>query len=394
MVHITPNLTHWHLNGARVILRADLNMPLADGTIMSDFRMQALKPTLDYLLTHGAQVILLTHIGRPTNNEPSLSTRHLISWFTGHGYTIQFAPTIADAKKSTAPIILLENLRFWPEESLNSSGRTEEKTFARELASLGDYYVNDAFGVMHRNDTSVTLLAQEFAPDHRSIGFLVEQEITALQKIKDATQKPFVAILGGGKVHDKIPLLEKFIDKANTILLVPAIVFTFQKARGIEVGKSYVDNASLEVCRSIIEACKKKNVELLFPVDYQIAMDTLNGPLSIVPADAIPPEAIGISIGPKTLSLFSEYIQNAHTIFFNGVFGFLERKETLHGACELMKLIAQSNATSIVAGGDTSAVAQNLGLLDSLDYVSTGGGAALAYIADQKLPGLSVLEIK
>lgn len=400
---IAPQLKNWNVQAKRVILRADANVPLNDGKVLSDFRLQALKPTLDYLLAHGAQAILLTHIGRPIEGDSAFSTRHLIPWFTAYGYDIQFAPTIADALQSTAQIVLLENLRFWKEESLNSSsrrssgamadrsGQAAQIKWAKQLASLGEFYVDDAFGVMHRNDTSVTLLAQEFAPDHRSIGFLVQKEMAALEKIKNNPEQPFVAILGGGKAHDKIPLIEKLIDRAHTILLCPAIAFTFEKARGTRVGKSFVDEESLPTCREIMALCEKKGVKIIFPVDYQVALDTLHGPLSFVAADAFPATAIGISIGPKTIKLFSEIILNAHTLFFNGLFGFLERKETLEGTRKLIELIAQSSGTSIVAGGDTSAVAQAFGLLDALDYVSTGGGATLAYIAGEELPGLSVL---
>jgi phosphoglycerate kinase len=386
MAPITTELPNWNLNNARVILRADLNVPVYDGKVINDFRLQAFKPTVDYLLAHNAHITILTHIGRPEHQNQELSTRHLMPWFIAHNYDIQFAPTIEAARSSTSQVTLLENLRFWPEE------RDPSKEFARELATLGDYYVNDAFGVMHRNDTSITLLPQEFDSSHRSIGFLVEREITALETIRDNPEQPFVAILGGGKVHDKIPLIEKLIDKATMILLCPAIVFSFEKARGTRIGKSYVDDDSLSVCREILNLCEKKGVALFFPVDYQIALETLHGPLSCVDADKIPANAIGTSIGPKTLKLFSEAILNAQTIFFNGVFGFLERKDTLDGARKLIELIAQSPATSIIAGGDTAAVAQAFGLLDKIDYVSTGGGATLAYIAGQDLPGLKALE--
>lgn len=385
MVHVTCKLTHWDLKDTRVILRADLNVPLADGKVISDFRLQALKPTLDYLLEQKATVIILTHIGRPEQTELSLSTRHLIPWFTAHNYQIKFAPSIADALQAQSNVILLENLRFWPGE------QSDSPEFASALAQLGDYYVDDAFGAMHRTDTSITLLPREFSPEHRSIGFLVEREITALQHLKENPEKPFVAILGGSKVHDKIPLLEKLISKSQTILLCPAIVFTFEKARGTLMGKSFVDDESLGACRTIMEQCAKHGVQILFPVDYQVALDTINGPLSFVTADAIRANAIGISIGPKTIELFSKEILNAKTIFFNGVFGFLDRKETLEGARKLIELIAQSQATSIVAGGDTSAATQAFGFLDDIDYVSTGGGATLAYITGQELPGLTAL---
>lgn len=380
------NISRWNLRNARVLIRADLNVPLNDGKIISDFRLQACKPTLDYLLNEHASIVLITHIGRPENQEPELSTKHLLPWFHAYQYDIQFAPTIEAAQNSKAPITLLENLRFWPEE------RSQSKSFAHQLATLGDYYIDDAFGVMHRLDTSITLLPQEFDQEHRSIGFLVEREIAALTQIKDNPTQPFVAIIGGGKAHDKIPLLTKLMDKASIIFVCPAISFTFEKARGIRIGKSFIDESSVSMCKEIMEQCEKRGVKILFPIDYQIALDTLHGPLSYVDADKIPTNAIGISIGPKTFKLMAEVISSAKTIFFNGVFGFLERPETLEGARKLIEMIAQSQAHSIVAGGDTAAIAQAFGLLDNIDYVSTGGGATLAYIAGKKLPGLTALD--
>ncbi len=379
-------LYEWNLKNKRVILRADLNVPLSDGKVLSDYRLDAVKPTLDYLIKSEAQVIVLTHIGRPENHEKELSTKHLLPWFTGNNYDAQFAPTLEEAHKSTARITLLENLRFWPEE------RTPSEQFAHQLATLGEFYVNDAFGAMHRNDTSITLLAKQFNTHHRSIGFLVQRELTALEQLQKNPDRPYVAIVGGAKVHDKVAFIQKLLPKVDALLLAPAMVSTFELARGKRVGKSLVDEKSIEICREIINEAEQQNVPLIFPVDYQITQETLNGALSIVPADTVPSTAIISSIGPKTIKLYEQALLNAHTIFFSGIFGFIERKDTMEGAKKLIEIIAQSGAKSYIAGGDTVAATQALGLIDQIDYVSTGGGAALAYISGQDLPGLKALQ--
>lgn len=376
----------WDMHNKRIILRADLNVPIQDGKVLNDFRLQALKPTLQYLLEHKAQIIILTHIGRPTHKDEALSTRNLVPWFINtYGPIIEFAQDINNALKSNAPITILENLRFWQAE------QDQSVSFARELAQLGDYYVNDAFGALHRTDTSITLLAEQFELSHRSIGFLIKKELQELTPLRNNPSHPFLAILGGAKIHEKIRFVKKLIGKADAIMLVPALVFTFEKAQGYQVGKSLIDADSLQIAHDILKNAQTKNYPLIFPVDYQIATDTMQGPLSLVAAHAFPAHGIGISIGPQTIDLFAQQIAQAHTIFFNGVFGFLEKKETLQGAQKLMEMIAHSSARSIIAGGDTTAVAQSLGLIDAFSFVSTGGGATVAYIAGEELPGLNLL---
>ena len=215
-MNITSQLPTWHLEDKRVLLRADLNIPLVDQTIANDFRLQALLPTLNFLIKHHANVILATHIGQPKDHDPNLSTKILIPWFEQHGYDMVFAENFehaANIEFKAQQIVLLENLRFFPGEKKRNSA------FAKQLASLADYYINDAFGTMHRDDASITLVPQEFRPERRTIGFLVEQELNMLNQLIENPEQPFVVILGGGKVADKIPLIQGMLRKTKTILL-------------------------------------------------------------------------------------------------------------------------------------------------------------------------------
>lgn len=378
----------WQCAQQPVFLRADLNVPLKNGTIVSDKRLQAIKPTLDALLNKKAIVILATHLGRPKKQEPSLSTRQLIPWFKKNGYRIIFCkdPDTVQAmlEKNVPPktILLLENLRFFPGE------QTGNYAFAQELKQLANWYVNDAFGALHRNDTSVVLLAEQFHPDKRSLGYLVAKELQFLEKTFSLpTASPLCFILGGGKISDKLPLIDHFIGKADQILLCPALVFTFLKAQGNQVGRSLIDETLIPIAQLILNKADKTKTKLIFPIDYQVALNTIDGPLEFVAADNFPPNGIGISIGSETIIYYKKYIEKAAIIFFNGMMGFNDRPETLHGMEQLLTLIAQAPGTSIVAGGDSLALIEKL-KLEGISYQSTGGGSTLTYLAGKKLPGL------
>ena len=384
---LTSKLPTWPLNNTRVFLRADLNIPLVDQKIANDFRLRALLPTLNFLLEHGAKVVLATHIGRPNGHDPNLSTKILVPWFEKQGYTIIHTESIEKAQHielKPSQILLLENLRFFPGE------KNHDAAFAKQLASLADCYVNDAFGIVHRADTSVTLLAQEFQPEQRTIGFVIEKELDMLNTLIQNPEQPCIAILGGGKVTDKIPLMQGMMSKIQAILLCPAIVFTFAKALGKPVGKSLVDDTALEICTEIINQAQKQNIRLVLPIDYQVADKSIEGPLTTIEAKNFPENGIGISIGPKTIELFSQEIQHAQTIFFNAAMGFTHRPETMKGTHAILKAIAHATGTSVIAGGDSVAAAQQIGIEDHIDHLSTGGGATLAYLSGQELPGLQV----
>ncbi len=389
---INELITEKKLASQRVFLRADLNVPLKNGVIVDDYRLQALLPTLDLLLAQKATIILVTHLGRPQGIDAALSTQLLVPWFAHRGYTIVFVPDLEQAHtgattivENSSTIILLENIRFWPEE------KTGDQLFAKKLAGLADYYVNDAFSALHRNDTSITIVPTLFRPDHRALGLGVIKELMLLNKLIDQPQRPFVLVIGGGKVADKISLMLHLLDRVDTILLCPAIVFSFTHAQGRATGSSLVDGASKALCLEFLQKARQNNVCVLFPVDYIVAKDTFNGPLrdTPVPAHALQKNMVAVTIGPETAEIYAQKLLRAHTIFVNGLMGSVARPETLSGASHIFAaLTANVDALRITGGGDSVAAAQVLGLSSMIGHLSTGGGAAIAFISGKQLPGL------
>jgi len=372
-----------------VFLRADANIPIANGIIQSDFRLHALKPTLDLLIKKKAIVVFATHIGRPKKHEPALSTKQLIPWFIEQGYDARFAPTLQEAHnlitENKPLIIVLENLRFFEGE------KTGSHTFAKKLAQLTEFYVDDAFAALHRKDTSIYLLPQLFAPKKRTIGLLVEKEIKCLDVLLHKPRKGYTLILGGGKVSTKIPLINAFIQKVETIILCPAIVFTFLKAQGKAVGDSLVDENEINTCLSIIELAQKYNTKIVYPIDYQVARTSFNGRLLYTNDNFIPEQTVGIAAGQRSITLFASIIMKSNTIFYNGAMGIAKRPETLETAQELFAAIAASKGYSVIAGGDSVALIERTGLANQIGYLSTGGGATLTFLSGKPLPGLTVL---
>lgn len=370
----------------RVFLRADLNVPVKDGRITNDYRLTALKPTLDLLLARGCSIVLATHRGRPVGINPSLSTKVLIPWFKEHGYTISHEANLAAAREKSYTlsnsIVLLENLRFFPGE------KDHDAFFAQQLALLGDYYVNDAFGLLHRNDTSITLVPALFAPEKRTIGLLIEKELSMLSRLVDNPEHPFVLCIGGGKVVDKLPLLYTLLDKVDMILLCPAVVCTFLQALGDTVGNSLVDTTSINECKKFLEDARAQGVTIMFPDDYQIAESTFFGSLSITDTACIPDGYVALSVGPKTSHTYAEIIRSAKTVFFNGLPGDINRRDSLQGVAPLFEAAGASTGLSVIGGGDSVAAAELLHYTQHISYLSTGGGATLAYLAGQLLPGL------
>lgn len=387
MIH--SKLAHWNVANKRVFLRADLNVPLVDGKIRNDFRLQNILPTLNFLINQNASIILATHIGRPKNKEPELSTRILLSWFEKRGYKIRFEPdpiSLAQEKMRPQEIIMLENLRFFPGEKNN------DIFFAKQLAHTADYYVNDAFGTIHEHDCSVALLPYEFPENKRSIGFLIEKELSVFDELKNDAHHPFIAILGGGKIKDKIPLIYSLVDKIDTLFLYPAICFSFLKTLKKPIGKSLIDDTMLKKCKEIILQAENSNTHYIFPVDYQVSYDSFDGPLAIVAATEFPDNAIGISIGPKTVEECVTIINSAKTIFFNCAMGFSDRPETQESTKNIIDAMAQSSAKTIIAGGDSVDSALHTAYYTNIDHLSTGGGAALAYLSGAMMPGLTPFE--
>lgn len=370
-----------------VFLRCDLNVTQENNKIISDFKIQASEPTIKLLISKGARIILATHRGRPKNHERELSTKILLPWFKERGYNIQFSESIENAQNSkenlkAGQILLLENLRFYKEEQENNID------FAKKLQLLAPYYINDAFGVLHRTDTSVSLLPTLYDNNHKSIGLLIKKEIEVLEKIKTNPENPFILILGGAKVKDKLPLLKYLIGKVNSILICPAIAFTFLKTQSKETGTSLVDENLLDQTKNIINKAKQNNVKIILPVDFLIAKKDKNGPLSIINDDKFQSDSFGISIGPKTIDIFTNEIKNAKTIFLNGIMGFLERPETLEPFRKILNAIIESKGYSIIGGGDTLAAAEKFKIISKIDFCSVGGGATLSYLTGQQLSGL------
>lgn len=376
---------NWNLTDQTVFLRCDANVPLKNGTIIDDYRLQQLTATIDLLLEKKARITLATHIGRPKNREEQFSTRQLLPWFTKHGYTVVYAADEAQAAELRAQhdantIILLENLRFFTGE------KTGDQHWARQLHALGTYYINDAFGCLHRNDVSVALLPTYYAPTHKSFGLLVQQELKHLAPLLETPPHPFFVAIGGAKVADKLPLIDAMLHHADTISVLPAISFTFVQAQKKSVGTSLVDSAALPEVANMLHRNRSK---LVLPQDYLIEH---HGTLHYCAADAIPADACGISCGPETVAELKTYIDAAQTIFFNGAPGFYERPETRKETNELLTYLAQSKAYTIIGGGDTIAAASKLGLLEQFSFASTGGGATLALLAGQKLPGYIAMQ--
>ena len=371
-----------------VFLRIDANIPIIDGIIQSDFRLQSIRPTLDWLLQKKAIVVLATHIGRPQHPSKALSTEQLIPWFKKHGYPAMFAASLDKAHQlihQKHPLIILENLRFFKEEQEGSMA------FAQQLAQLASYYIDDAFATLHLKDTSIYLWPTLFPRNKRSIGLLVEKEIEQLTLLLNKPRTEYTFILGGGKITTKIPLIEHFIQKVETLILCPALVFTFLKAKGISVGRSLVDDTVIDVCAHIINQAKKHNTTIIYPVDYQIAEKSIAGKLSYTTDALIPVEDIGISVGPRSIEMITAICQKSSTIFYNGLIGIPQRPETTIGSQQIITAITQSSAYSVIAGGDSIGLIEKDQQLTIKPYLSTGGGATLCFLSEEPLPGLEAL---
>lgn len=384
---ITSHLQSLPLQERTVFLRIDLNVPLNNGIILNDHRLRAIEQTLSYLVEKHATIVIGTHIGRPTDYQPELSTKHLMRWFKEKGYQVIFATNLEQLPhlihSHRGSIILLENLRFYPGE------RNHDPQFAELLARNIDFYVNDAFALLHRTDTSMTLLPHLFPADRRAIGFLIEEEINHLNRLIDNPAKPFTVIIGGGKIETKISLLQNLIPLIDNLLLCPAIVFSFLKALKKPVGKSLVNDAELQTCIDLLELARTHNVNVYFPIDYQIALESFEGNLSYTDATHFPENGVGVAIGPKTAEVFGKVIKESKTIFYNGLMGSVARKETLNGIDAILNAMASSKGFSVIGGGDSVAAAQILGYSHDISYLSTGGGATLSYMSGAPLPGLA-----
>ncbi len=378
--------------GKRVLCRVDFNVPLKDGVITDDRRIRAAIPTIQYLVDHGAKVILCSHLGRPkgeVKEELRLNpVAARLADLMGRPVTKVDDCIGEDVKQAVAQmkdgdILLLENLRFHKEEEKN------DPAFAAELALLADLYVNDAFGAAHRAHASTEGVTKHLPAVS---GYLMKKELDYLSKVVSDPERPFVAILGGAKVADKIPVIQNLLSKVDTLIIGGGMAYTFFKAQGLEIGKSLLDEEGLDLARKALEDAKARGVKLLLPTDIVVAAEFNNdSPSRVVPADQIPADMMGLDIGPESRKAFAEEIKSAKTVFWNGPMGVFEMPNFAHGTLAIAEALAASGATTVVGGGDSAAAIEQMGYADKVSHVSTGGGASLEFVEGRVLPGVAAL---
>jgi len=384
----------------KALVRVDFNVPLDENFhITDDTRMRAAIPTIKKILSEGGSVILMSHLGRPKGGpEDKFSLKHLLQHLKEllPGVTVLFANDCIGAEaeqkaKDLKPgeVLLLENLRFYKEEE---KGNEE---FAKKLASLGDVYVNDAFGTAHRAHASTAIIAQFFPPDKRMFGLLMNAEVSNAEKVLNSSEKPFTAILGGAKVSDKIEIIENLLKKANSIIIGGGMAYTFLKAQGKEIGSSLCEEDKLDLANDILSKAKQQNVQFLLPVDSVVADKfSEDADTKIVSNDHIEKGWMGLDIGPESIKIFTKTIMESKTILWKGPRGVFEMKKFQAGTKAIAETIAkatENGAYSLVGGGDSVAAINEFGLADKVSYVSTGGGALLEYFEGKELPGIKAI---
>lgn len=391
------NLEDLNVKNKRVLVRVDFNVPMAkdgSGKIMDDARIRAALPTIHYLMDQGAKVILLSHLGRP-KGEPSEAfslkpvADHLSQLL---GQEVLFADSdrvvddeVVEALKSleSGQVALLQNTRFRPEEKKN------DPNFAKDLAKLGDVFVNDAFGTCHRAHASNVGLA-ELLPS--CLGRLVQKEVEIMGKALDKPVRPFVAILGGAKVSDKIGVIENLLDKVDTILIGGGMAYTFLKSQGLEIGTSLLEEDKMELAGNLLNKAKEKGVKFLLPLDGVIADQVADGQTTqVVKIDRIPVDKMSLDIGPETAKLFAQEIKGAGTVIWNGPMGVFELDDFAQGTFAVAKALAECQGVTIVGGGDSASAVEKAGYKDKITHVSTGGGASLEFLEGKVLPGIAAI---
>ena len=388
------------VKGKRVLVRCDFNVPMKDGVITNDNRIVAALPTIKKLIENGGKVILCSHLGKPKNGPEAKFSLAPVAVRLGEllGKAVVFADDdtvvgenakAAVAAMNDGDVVLLQNTRFRKEETKNLP------EFSQDLASIADVYVNDAFGSAHRAHCSTAGIT-EYIKD-TAVGYLMEKEIRYLGNAVNDPVRPFVAMLGGAKVADKLNVIENLLNKVDTLIIGGGMAYTFLKAQGYEIGTSLVDDEKLDYCKEMMAKAKEKGVNLLLPVDTAVAAsfpDPIDAEISVeyVASNALPADKMGLDIGPKTQELFAEAVKSAKTVVWNGPMGVFENPVLAAGTLAVAKAMAEADATTVIGGGDSAAAVMQLGYADKMTHISTGGGASLEYLEGKELPGIACIQ--
>ena len=385
------------VKGKRALVRCDFNVPLKDGVITDDIRIVSALPTIRYLIEGGAKVILMSHLGRP-DGEPKKEftlapVAERLSKLLGTEVKFVSSDTVVDDKVREAAaelkdgeVMLLENVRFRKEETKNGAD------FARELAQLGDFFVNDAFGTAHRAHASTAGVA-DYLP--AVSGFLIEKEVEFLGNAVENPKRPFVAIMGGAKVGDKIPVIENLLKKVDTLIIGGGMAYTFFKSQGLEIGTSILDKDNVELAAELLKKAEAAGVKMLLPVDCVCGKEFKNDTeYAVYSREAIPADMMGLDIGPETAKLYAKAVSDAATVVWNGPMGVFEMPNFAKGTRAVAEALAESSAVTVIGGGDSAAAVEQFGLADKMTHISTGGGASLEFLEGKMLPGIAVIENK
>jgi len=390
-------LDQYNFSGKRAVVRVDFNVPLdKEFNITDDTRIRAATPTIKKILADGGSVVLLSHLGRPKGGpENKYSLQHIVARLgEEYGTDVQFADDALKAEdqaKALQPgqILLVENVRFYPEEEKG------DEAFAEKLAKLGEVYVNDAFGAAHRKHASTAVMAAQFAPEDRVAGYLLQSELDNAQKVLEHAERPFTAIMGGAKISDKIQLIEKLLDKVDNLLIGGGMAYTFAKAQGGSIGSSLLEADKMDLALQLIQMAKDKGVNLVLPSDSIIA-DKFANDANTKEAnnDSIPDGWLGLDLGPESQKAFADIVRQSKTVLWNGPMGVFEMSNFAAGTTKVAEAIAEATeagAFSLIGGGDSAAAVNQLGFAEKVSYISTGGGALLEYMEGKELPGVAAL---